>query len=98
MFIKRLTGDWDRQPAGMKQCWAYKTALPVHAVCGGFLAIMDRLQSSIPQTDFQSVEQQICDQFAVGILDADILHFLECTVPPVDLKQVTFVRTATVTC
>ena len=32
---------------------------------------MDRLQSSIPQADFQSVEQQICDQFAVGILDGD---------------------------
>ena len=44
------------------------------------------------------MEQQICDQFAVGILDGDILHFLESTVPPADLKQVTFVRTVTVTC
>lgn len=94
LFIHRLKGDWDRQPVGMKTPWQYKTALPVHAASGAFIAIMDRLKSSIPKADFESVEEQLCQQFEVGILDADLIHFLENTVPPVDLHQVSFVRTS----
>ena len=94
LFIQRLKGDWDRQPIGMKQVWQYKTALPIHAACGAFIAIMDKLKASIPQSDFEGVESQVCSHFEVGILDADLIHFLENSVPPVDLYQVTFVRTS----
>ena len=78
----------------MKQSWQTKTALPVHAACGGYLAIMKKLESSVPQSDFQAAQKQAFQQFQVGLLDLDINHFLESCVPPVNLSEVTFVRTA----
>lgn len=94
LFIERLKGDWDRQPVGMKQPWLTKTALPVHASCGGFLAIMAALKASVPQADYESTEKHVRDQFQIGFLDGDINLFLESTVPPVNLQQVNFVRTS----
>ena len=78
---------------GMKQCWLTKTALSVHASCGGFLAIMAALKDSVPQTDYESTEKHVRDQFDIGFLDGDINLFLETCVPPVNLQQVNFVRT-----
>ena len=76
LFIDRLMADWDRQPLGMKQSWQTKTALPVHAACGGYLAIMKKLESSVPQSDFQAAQKQAFQQFQVGLLDLDINPFL----------------------
>lgn len=92
LFIERLKGDWDRQPVGMKQSWLTKTALPVHASCGGYLAIMAALKDSVPQADFEAAEKHVRVQFHIGFLDGDINLFLESSVPPVNLQQVNFVR------
>ena len=92
LFLERLKSDWDRLPLGLKKPWNVKEALPIHAACGGYLAIMKALQAAVPQADFESHEQQLNDQFNLSYLDPDILHFLENTVPPVNLHEVTFVR------
>lgn len=93
LFIQRLKGDWDRAPSGMKKAWSYKDAFNLHACCGGFLAIMNSLKREIPQSDYLTAEAQIKEQFNLSILDPDITHFLETTVPPVSLNNVNFVRT-----
>lgn len=93
LFIERLKADWDRLPIGLKRPWNYKEALMVHAACGGYLAIMSALREAVPQADFEAHEQQIRDQFNLSYLDPDIIHFLENTVPPVNLQEVNFVRT-----
>ena len=85
--------DWDRLPPGMKKPWGYKEALVVHAACGGYITIMSALQASVPQADYEAHEAQIREQFNLSYLDADIIHLLETTVPPVNLSDVNFVRT-----
>lgn len=90
-FLKRLQADWDR--ATVKKAWLYKDAWCIHAAVGGFLAIMDQLRASIPQKDFADAAPGIENQFDLGILDTDVVHYLECNVPPVSLDQVPFVRT-----
>ena len=92
LFLERLKSDWDRLPLGLKKPWNAKEALAIHSACGGYLAIMRALQAAVPQADFESHEQQLNDQFNLSYLDPDILHFLENTVPPVNLHEVTFVR------
>ncbi|CAK9043568.1 FO synthase subunit 1 [Durusdinium trenchii] len=89
-FLKRLQADWDR--ATVKKAWLYKDAWCIHAAVGGFLAIMDQLRASIPQKDFADAAPGIENQFDLGILDTDVVHYLECNVPPVSLDQVPFVR------
>lgn len=93
LFIQRLNADWDRIPPGLKKPWGFKDASAVHSACGGFLAIMTALKAEIPQSDFAQNEAQIREQFHLGYLDPDIIHFLESTIPPVNLQEVGFVRT-----
>lgn len=38
---------------------------------------MKKLESSVPQSDFQAAQKQAFQQFQVGLLDLDIYHFLE---------------------
>ncbi|CAK9100760.1 FO synthase subunit 1, partial [Durusdinium trenchii] len=87
LFIQRLNADWDRIPPGLKKPWGFKDASAVHSACGGFLAIMTALKAEIPQSDFAQNEAQIREQFHLGYLDPDIIHFLESTIPPVNLQE-----------
>eukprot|EP00435_Cladocopium_sp_Y103_P014979 s1851_g3.t1 len=85
LFLERLEGDWDR--ASAKKPWLYRDAWSVHAACGGFNAIIDQLKESVPQKDFKEALPGLCEQFRLGILDGDIVNFLETTVPPICLDQ-----------
>ncbi|CAK9105978.1 FO synthase subunit 1 [Durusdinium trenchii] len=89
-FLDRLEGDWDR--ASTKKSWMYRDAWSIHAASGGFLAIIQQLRESVPQKDYQEALPNLWNQFKLGILDGDILTFLEGAVPPVSLDQVPFVR------
>ena len=91
IFLERLEGDWDR--SGVTKPWLYKDAWAVHSVSGGFLAIMQQLEASVPQKDYKDAAPGLLDQFRLGILDGDILSFLETNVPPIALVNVPFVRT-----
>ncbi len=77
----------------MKVAYTSKTAIVIHAACGGYLAIMEAFRAAVPKADFDSAESQVFDQFKLGYLDSDIIYFLESTVPPVNLNSVNFVRT-----
>lgn len=90
-FLQRLEGDWDR--ASAKKGWVHRDALAIHAASGGFNAILQQLKEAVPQKDYQESVPNLMDQFKMGILDGDILSFMESTVPPVSLDQVPFVRT-----
>ena len=91
-FISRLKKDWDRLPPGMKKVWVFKDAFPVHAACGGFMAILEALKKNIPKVDYDQASSTLEEQFSLGYLDPDIQQFLENTVPPVQLHTVNFVR------
>jgi len=91
-FLDRLEGDWDR--GSTKKAWMYRDAWCIHAACGGFGQIIQQLQESVPQRDFQEAMPGLTEQFKLGILDGDIVNVMETTVPPLSLDQVPFVRTA----
>lgn len=92
LFLERLEGDWDR--ASLKKAWLYRDAWSVHAACGGFNAIIEQLKQSVPQKDFREALPGLVEQFRLGILDGDIVTFLETTVPPISLEQVPFIRSS----
>lgn len=77
----------------MKKAWLYKEAWTTHAASGGFIAIMNQLRQTVPQKDYAEAEPGISQQFFLGILDGDIVNYMESNVPPVSLEQVSFVRT-----
>lgn len=88
--MTRLEGDWDR--CSVKKPWMYKDAWTIHVASGGFIAIAEQLECSVPQKDFKDAITGIREQFQMGLLDSDIVNFLESTVPPVSLQDVPFVR------
>ncbi|CAK9008023.1 FO synthase subunit 1, partial [Durusdinium trenchii] len=90
LFLTRLEGDWDR--CSVKKPWMYKDAWTIHVASGGFIAITEQLECSVPQKDFKDAITGIREQFQMGLLDSDIVNFLESTVPPVSLQDVPFVR------
>lgn len=98
LFLKRLTAGWDRQPEGMKKAWSFKDASAIHAATGGYMAIMQALKEKVPQADAAAQEPQLRQRFEASFLDDDIINFLSETVPPVDLHQVSFLRTARDAC
>eukprot|EP00435_Cladocopium_sp_Y103_P058569 s586_g20.t1 len=67
--------------------WMHTDAVSMHAACGGFIAIVQHLKESVPQKDFNDAAPDLLNQFKLGILDADILSFLESTVPPISLDR-----------
>ncbi|CAK9100469.1 FO synthase subunit 1 [Durusdinium trenchii] len=93
LFLERLKGDWDRLPVGVKKAFTWKDASVIHAACGGYLGIMESFQKNVPAADFTAAEPEIKSQFSLGVLDHEILAFLEGSVPPIQLKNVRFVRT-----
>lgn len=98
LFLKRLTADWDRQPEGMKRAWSFKEAATIHAATGGYMAIIQALKEKVPQADVAAQEPELQQRFEASFLDDDIINFLQESVPPVDLHQVSFLRTARDTC
>eukprot|EP00434_Breviolum_minutum_P006285 symbB.v1.2.005545.t1/scaffold308.1/size235111/8 len=53
-------------PTTLKVAWNFKSAFALHAACGGYLAIVDALQQSIPQANFEAALPQIEEQFSLG--------------------------------
>ena len=93
LFLERLKGDWDRLPVGVKKAFTWKDASVIHAACGGYLGIRESFQKNVPAADFAAAEPEIKSQFSLAVLDNEILAFLEGSVPPIQLKNVRFVRT-----
>ena len=58
------------------------------------MVIMEALKEKVPQADAAAQEPQLRQRFEASFLDDDIVHFLSETVPPADLYQVSFLRTA----
>lgn len=94
LLIDRMCRDWDKLPPTMRKAWVLKDVLNLHTCCGAFLTLIDQLQSRIPEKDYQAALPSIQEQFLLGYLDPEILHVVETTVPPANLTQVSFLRTA----
>ena len=77
----------------MKKAFTWKDASVIHAACGGYLGIRESFQKNVPAADFAAAEPEIKSQFSLAVLDNEILAFLEGSVPPIQLKNVRFVRT-----
>eukprot|EP00435_Cladocopium_sp_Y103_P038727 s2011_g10.t1 len=86
LCLQRLENDWDR--ALSKKCWNYKDAQTLHAVCGVFLSIIDTLQKTVPEQDFEDNFDRLREQFHSGFLDSQLQTLLENAAPPVNLHQV----------
>ena len=53
---------------------------------------MEQFKAYVPQADYAATEPGILEQFHLGILDPDIINYMEANVPPISLDQVSFVR------
>lgn len=78
----------------MRKPWGYKDVLNLHAATGGFLHFMGVLKEKVPPAEFAKHETNLMEQFNLGVLDPDVIHALECSVPPGNLESVGFLRPA----
>lgn len=54
---------------------------------------MNELEKKVPKSDFLNAKVNLEAQFMSGFQDPEILHLLQSTVPPVNLRDVSFVQT-----
>ena len=92
LFLQRLTGDWDRQPVELRKTWSLKDAQSLHGACGFFLHVMGELESQVARSDFDDCKDAILSQFMTGFSDPEIDHLLQTTVPPVELRDISFLK------
>ncbi|CAK9106185.1 unnamed protein product, partial [Durusdinium trenchii] len=96
LFLQRLTGDWDRQPVELRKTWSLKDAQSLHGACGFFLHVMGELESQVARSDFDDCKDAILSQFMTGFSDPEIDHLLQTTVPPVELRDISFLKNVVV--
>ena len=87
-----MCNDWDKQTAAGRRPYGSKELIPLHAACGGFLAFMRALKDKIPSAEFEKHDIALRQQFMSGLLDPEIHHALQVTVPPASLEAVSFLR------
>lgn len=87
-----MTGDWDKQPLGIKDAWTYKKAIAMRINCGAFLHWRDRLKLRISESEFESIKADLMAQFLSGSMDYDLTAVLQNSVPPADVKSIAYFR------
>ncbi|CAK9064704.1 FO synthase subunit 1 [Durusdinium trenchii] len=88
LFLRRLCHDWDSQSEKMRKATSFKDARNVHITTGIFLHMLELLQQKAPASDFQDFEKHLTEIFMCGLMDAELLHIAEQSVPPADLMAV----------
>ena len=72
LFLERLKGDWDRQPADYRKQWTVKDAMLLHSVTGAFIHFRHGLKSHIPKKDYDAALPNLDTQFLSGYIDAEL--------------------------
>lgn len=88
LFVDRVIGDWDRKPPNQRRPLLYKDGLNLHQASGAFIHYLDTLERGFPAKQFPDVAASLRGQFLEGYLDPDLLHSLNQSVPPGDMKSV----------
>ena len=92
LFLHRSVANFDNTPAPMRKAMTYKEGLQVHQSCGAFVHFLEELESIAPPAEYQEAARALHSQFGFGYLDPDLLHCLESTVPPGDVRSVSAFR------
>ena len=98
LFLERLLYDHDHCPPSMRKALSFRDGLPKHQACGAFLHYLKMFERMCPAADFAEASDSLTEQFKLGYLDPDLLHGLEQSVPPGDLKSISAFRQRRVVC
>lgn len=88
LFVARLCADWDAQSDKMRKAWSMKDGNAIHVCCGIFLHMLEVLQQKAPSSEFAGFADSLMKVFMCGIMDAELTHIAESSVPPADLMAV----------
>lgn len=88
LFVDRVIGDWDKKPANQRKPLLYKDAINLHQASGAFIHYHDALERGFPAKAFPDASTSLRAQFLEGYLDPDLLHSLNTSVPPGDMKSI----------
>lgn len=94
LFLERVCAEFDRCPAGLQKGKTFKEASEWHSSAGVFLHLLSRLQESVPKKDYDGAVSSLRSQWLQGLLDSDLAHMLDSTVPPGNLSDITAFRLA----
>ena len=88
LFLNRLCGDWDRASEKMRKAMTYKEGCQLHVCCGMYLHFLEVLQQRAPASEFPEFKKALEEQFLSGLMDAELCHAAENSVPPGDVCSI----------
>ena len=92
LFLQRILAAFDNTPAPMRKAMTHKEGLVAHQCCGAFVHFLSELEKIAPPAEYQEAATSLTSQFGFGYLDPDLLHGLESSVPPGDVRSVSAFR------
>lgn len=92
LFLRRVCHDWDAQSPKMRSALTAKDATPLHISCGMFLHFLDELQTRAPSSHFESFKSSLMASFMAGMMDPELVHAAEYSVPPGDISSISLFR------
>jgi len=92
-FLDRLESIYDNTPAQLRKAFSFLAASKIHMATGCYLHFVEQLQKQAPSAEFPDMLKSLDMQFASGLLDGDLIHTVESSVPAAaDLKSVSAFR------
>eukprot|EP00435_Cladocopium_sp_Y103_P026994 s4752_g6.t1 len=88
LFLKRICADWDSTNSKMRKALVPKDAQQLHLSCGMFLHFLGALQARAPSSEFEACKSKLMDAFMSRLIDPELIHAAETSVPPGDLTCV----------
>ena len=76
----------------LRRAVSYRDAATVRAVCGGLLHFRGLLCKHLPEAEYKDASKRLHEQFMTGCLDPEITSALETTLPPGDVRSISFCR------
>lgn len=92
-FLDRLESIYDNTPVQLRKAFSFLAASKIHMATGCYLHFVEQLQKQAPSAEFPEMRKSLDMQFASGLLDGDLIHTVESSVPAAaDLKSVSAFR------
>ena len=88
MLLTSMEHDHDTMLPESRKPFTFKDASKLHQCCGAFIYFIQKLRDMAPEKEYPAMLESLQSQFIHGYLDADLLHVLECNVPPGDLAAI----------
>lgn len=97
LYICRVILEHDSVHEPLRKALSLPNAIKLHQASGAFLFLLDKLEAMAPAGAFEKMKESLFQQFRSGMMDADLQHVLENSVPAnAELTSVTAFRHASV--